>query len=517
MNKAFCNSCGSLVPAQPRERDGKVILEKDCPQCGRNDTVISSDARRYMGKRALDSPFSYSGCSLDCLSCQHRKQPTFVFMDITNRCNQNCPICINNTPSMGFLFEPPLEYFDKILRHFSHYDPPPAVQLFGGEPTVRADMFEIIRMARSYGLPTRVVTNGLKLADRDYCRRLVESRATILIAYDGCNPETYRVLRGSERLLELKHRAFENLREFGAAKVAIMTCLAKGFNDREMPSLLGFLHGRRSFVRGVYFLPLAQTWDLSEFNLKPERMSTEDIELMLAECFAGEEIDFVPAGVLGSLPTLMKYLRVKRPPFMGAHPNCESLYLLVSDGERYVPVSRYLKGSLSELVRALFGVEERLARRVARAQRSVPGRLLGAVGLRENYLALSAWLSVARALQRQARLSHVLKGRGIGKAWHALCALAGLLVGRSTRKVLERHSRFHEVLQIIVLPFEDHSVLETERLERCPNAFVFWDPANDRVKSVPTCAWPEHKAAVLKAISNYYGTAAAARTTAAPA
>ena len=511
MNKAFCNSCGHLVAARPEERDGKVFLVKDCPQCGPNETLISSDARRYMGKRGLDNPFGYRGCSLNCLKCEHRKQPTFVFMDITNRCNQNCPICINNTPSMGFLFEPPLEYFDRILKHFSRYDPPPAVQLFGGEPTVREDMFDIIQMARSYGLPTRVVTNGVKLADMEYCRRLVESRATILIAYDGGSPETYRVLRGSQRPLELKLKAFENLRELGAAKVAVMTCLAKGFNDREIPELLEFLHQRRSFVRGVYFLPLAQTWDLAEFNLEPERMSTEDIEILLAECFPGEEIDFVPAGVLGGLPTLMKYLRVKRPPFMGAHPNCESLYLLVSDGERYVPVSRYLKGSLSDLVRALFGVEERLARRVERAQRSLPGRLLGALGLREKYLRLSAWLSVARTVRRQARLGHVLKGRGAGKAWHALCSLAGMLVGRSTRRVMERHTTFHEVLQIIVLPFEDHSVLETDRLERCPNAFVFWDPADGQVKSVPTCAWPEHKMTVLRAISDHYGTAAAPR------
>jgi uncharacterized radical SAM superfamily Fe-S cluster-containing enzyme len=85
-----------------------------------------------------------------------------VFLDVTNRCNSNCPICINNTPSMGFLFEPPLEYFENVFQQLSRYDPKPVVQLFGGEPTVRRDLFEIIRLARSAGLRPRVVTNGLK-------------------------------------------------------------------------------------------------------------------------------------------------------------------------------------------------------------------------------------------------------------------------------------------------------------------------------------------------------------------
>jgi len=508
MNRALCNSCGKLVAAEPQVRDGRVFLVKSCPECGPNETLISSDAERYMSKRSLDSGYQYRGCRLNCMECRHGKDPTFVFMDITNRCNQNCPICINNTPSMGFLFEPPLEYFAKIVEHFSRYDPPPAVQLFGGEPTVREDMFEIIRLAKSHGLPTRVVTNGVRLADREYCRRLVETRATILIAYDGANPETYRVLRGSAKLLEIKRKAFENLAAVGGAKVAVMTCLAKGFNDHEMPELLRFLHERRAFVRGVYFLPLAQTWDLSEFDLEPDRMTTEDIEILLAGCYPQDRIDFVPAGVLGELPCLMRHLRAKQPPFMGAHPNCESMYLLVSDGERYVPLSRYLKVSVPEFVRSLFEVERRLARLEQSVEKGLVGRLLARPALRQKYLSLRALLMVGGAIRRRARLGHMLKGRGIGKLWHALCALLGLMLGRSSRTVMKRHTTFHEVLQIIVLPFEDNSVLETDRLERCPNAFVFLDPWHDEVRSIPVCAWPLHKAKVLRSIADYYRAAA---------
>jgi uncharacterized radical SAM superfamily Fe-S cluster-containing enzyme len=504
MNKALCNSCGELVTSTQQERDGRVFLIKDCPDCGTNETLISGDADRYFTKRRLDGEHDYISCGLECIECPHKNKPSFVFCDITNRCNLNCPICINNTPSMGFLFEPPIEYFDKVFRHFSQFEPPPAVQLFGGEPTVRDDMFDIISMAQSYGLPTRVVTNGVKLASEDYCRRLVETRATILIAYDGHNPETYRTLRGHPNLLRAKQKALENLHQIGGAKVALMTCVAKGFNDDELGDLLALCHERREHVRGVYFLPLAQSWDLDEFDLEPDRMTSEDIEIILDGCFPGERIEFIPAGVLGELPTLMEYLKVKRPPFMGAHPNCESMYLLVSNGTEYVPMARYLKCSVPEFVEALFGVERRLAQAVERSRKGLLGRLMGRLGLREKMLRARAVMAVARCILQNVKISHTLQGRGLGKVWHAFGVVAGMLTRRKTRILMAKHTTVHELLQLIVLPFEDDSTLETERLERCPNAFVFYDPRQDKVNSVPVCAWSRHKTKVLRQVTDYY-------------
>ena len=91
-------------------------------------------------------PSKLEPCSLNCTKCQIDHKPNMVFLDVTNRCNMNCPICINNTPSMGFLFEPPIEYFDTIFKHFAQITPKPSIQLFGGEPTVRNDLFDIIKL-----------------------------------------------------------------------------------------------------------------------------------------------------------------------------------------------------------------------------------------------------------------------------------------------------------------------------------------------------------------------------------
>ena len=283
----------------------------------------------------------------------------------------------------------------------------------------------------------------------------------------------------------------------------------------EMPEyvapLLELCHALRDTVRGVYFLPLAQTWDLDEFDLEPERITSEDIELILADCFPDERIDFIPAGILGSIPALMEHLNVRRPPFMGAHPNCESFYLLVSDGERYVPIGRYYKRPLPELLREIIQADACLAARIGRLESGAMGRVLDRLGIKGNALTLLAGMRLVRFALRNTHFGRLLRGKGIGKVGHAVAAMGSVLTGRGISKAMERHTVFGKQLQLIVLPFEDDTLLETERLERCPNAFAFYDPEEGIAKSVPVCAWGQHKTRVLRKITDHYAATGAAR------
>jgi len=504
MNHAFCNTCQKLVPADTVEREGRMYLAKHCPECGETETLISGNARRYMAKRALDAGGDQQACRLNCLNCKHAQPPTLIFIDITNRCNLNCPICINNTPSMGFLFEPPLEYFETIFAHYATYQPRPAIQLFGGEPTVRDDLFDIIKMAKAHHLAPRVVTNGLKLADEDYCRRLIQTRATILIAYDGANPRTYEELRGSAKVLDLKQKALANIRTIGGAKVTFMTCLARGFNDDEIPEIFALCHEHVGTVRAIYFMPLAHSWDPKDWDFHPERMTTEDVEEMVDDAFPDDALDFLPAGLLGQLPALKRCLRVKPLPFLGAHPNCESVYLLLSDGEDYVPLARYLKGTTTEMAQAFLDAEKRLASRVEALDTGWWGRLLARLHLKDAALFLKGIRTVYSVFRRHGRLDVILKGRGLGKVLHGLAIPIGLLFGRKSRRLMERHTTVHGVLQIIILPFEDKENIETDRLVRCPASFAFVDPEGGAVKSVPVCAWGLHKTPMMRKIADHY-------------
>jgi len=499
MNRAFCNECGSLVPAEPRERGGKVYLVKSCPRCGQTETLISTDAARYYAKRALDTGYRYRGCRLNCLSCKHQRPASTVFVDITNRCNMNCPICLNNTPSMGFEFEPPMEYFERIFEHLSRCEPRPVVELFGGEPTMREDLLEIIELARSHGLRTRVV------------RRLSDSGTILLLSYDGENPETYRTLRGSERYRELKRRAVENVARLRRSRVGLIVCVAKGLNDTELGGIIEFCHRFRHCVRRVLLMPLAQTWELSEWDYRPERITTEDVENLVAAAFPGERVEFLPAGFVGQFSAVLRYLGREPPPWAGAHPNCESTYLLLSDGDRYVPVEHYLRKPLPQVAREFYALDRALQARDERWGRNAWGRMLAALRLRGALLKALALVQIALFFAGRVRLGRLLKGRGAGKLWHAAALAGGLLLRRKTRLLLERHTNVQAQLQLVTLPFEDVHVLETERLERCPSQQAYYDPRTGKVKLAPLCAWNEHKRRVLREVADYYAASGTTR------
>jgi len=502
-NKGLCQKCQNLVPARREQRGNHIYLVKDCPGCGTSEILISRDAERYIKKRNLDVRSESRTCELDCLGCHH-KNPNIVFLDITNRCNLNCPICINNTPSMGFVFNPPLEYFTKIFEHFSRYDPKPSIQLFGGEPTVREDLFDIIKIGRKLGLAMRLTTNGIRLSDEEYCRKILKTHTTILIAYDGDNRELYKRFRGNPDMLNLKRKALDNIEKIGKAKVVIMSLVARGWNDQSLPELFRFCHERRKTVRGLYLMPLAETFDKEKLLPDMERITMEDIENIVNDALPGDSIDFIPAGFSGQTPNILQWLNIKSVPFLGAHPNCESLYLLLSNGREYVPIARYLKVSSAELCKDMLRAEDALARKVQGYDQSRMGKIFSSSRVKKRLLFIYAFSLMGAVLWRNFHAGKILKGKGMGKAWHLALLLSGLMLGRALKHVFSLHTNIGSILQIVILPFEDNANLETERVSRCPAGFAFFDPQENKVKSVPVCAWGLYKNKVMRQIADFY-------------
>jgi len=509
MNRAFCNSCQKLVPARNVPRDGKVFLVKDCPDCGETTTYISSDAVAYQRKRSIDFDYDYHGCLTNCTHCEHHRNPRFTFVNVTNRCNVNCPICFDNVPGLGFEFEPPIEYFDRVFADLAKFDPKPAVCLFGGEPTVREDLFDIIRMCRSYGMRARVFTNGLKLADEEYCRRLAKTRAELLISYDGANSETYRVLRGTAKVLELKQKAIENvgkLGNVGRRRVTIVSVISKGLNDGVIPELFEFCHSRRQFIGTLYLMPLCHTWDTADWDFDPERITTEGVEALVNDAFPEHEVEFLPLGFVHQFGTLMRSIGKEPLPY-GAHPNCESIYFLVSDGEKYVPVGHYLRGSALDLADTFMKLEKRLAEREKKWQTSFTGRVLSALRLKKVALRVRGLGALMFFLTRHVRFGRLLKGRGLAKLPHAVLLPIEIVLRRGTSKAIRRHTNMQGHLRVVVLPLEDNHVLETERLERCPTVQAYYDPEVDQVRYIPLCAWKLHNREILRKIADHYAAA----------
>ena len=129
-----------------------------------------------------------------------------------------------------------MKYFDKVFAAVARMRPRPVVNLFGGEPTVRDDMFEIIELGRTHGVDTQITTNGLRLADENYCRKLCEANVGLRLSFDGRQREIYERLRNNGGVLDKKMKALANLKKYSRRKHTIIACAATGHQRS--------LHGR---------------------------------------------------------------------------------------------------------------------------------------------------------------------------------------------------------------------------------------------------------------------------------
>ena len=503
VNKGFCDGCGQIVPVEHRSDNGSEYLVKKCPQCGDGEIRVSSDREAYYRKRRFDLfdvGQTHPGFSFGCTECENSFRPHKVHVEVTNFCNMSCPICFNKEQRAFLRFDPPLEYFDRIFEHLSKRDPRPGIGLFGGEPTVRDDMLDIIRSAQKYGLKAGITTNGVKLADEEYCKELLATGVTLALQFDGLRLLPYRLLRGDESLLGKKLTALDNIRKYSRGKIALAYTIAKGINDRDISELIQFCHEWRDIIHSVYLIPLVKTWGDGDTDIDwqdGDRFSCEGVEKRVEECL-GEPIQFLPAGSMGILEPL-RWIRKGPFEFEGVHPNCESASLLISKNGRFAPLSSLLKDSLFDLADDLMKIESG----AGQAMRH-PAKTSG-----WNRIANPIKNAVRNARFASATLKHIdFESIGIGRGSAKLRAAGRILLGigrnRELKETLKDITGLDSTLRLVVLPYQDISHEESRRMERCQAGMAYIDPDTDAVKTVPLCSWSRHRNETMRKITERY-------------
>jgi len=236
--KSICPICFKEIDAKIYEKDKKAFMSKSCNEHGSFEVLIEKDARIYkklMNKNEL----------------QKRIPFTNLMIPVTYSCNLNCPICYfphKDRPDL------PLEDIKKIISDFEG----PGIRISGGEPTLREDLPEIINFIRKEGKTPVLITNGLKLAEAGYVKKLKASGLQkVSFSFNGLNDEVYNKINGRP-LLNIKLKSLKNLmRE--KIKVILSVMLLKGTNDKELKKIYRFyIKNQRYFdslrIRAAVFL-----------------------------------------------------------------------------------------------------------------------------------------------------------------------------------------------------------------------------------------------------------------------
>ncbi len=304
--QSLCPVCLRKISAEYVEEAGKVYMDKSCSEHGNWHELIWSDSEGYLSwldqsvhaARNEDKEEVRRGCPYDCGLCNdHEGKTCTAVLEITYRCNMNCEICFADTEKNHY--EPGIDKIRKMYEAAYRYGGDCSIQLSGGEPTVREDIFEILRMGKEMGFShIQVNTNGIKLAqDPDYAVKLKEAGADLIyLQFDSMNDEVYRIIRGKE-IADIKFRAIDNCALAGIG-VMLVPVLVNGLNDREIGDLIRFAKEHMPTVKGVHFQPVSYFGRYPDDDGRKQwgHMNLADVMRELEAQTGGElkMMDFVP-------------------------------------------------------------------------------------------------------------------------------------------------------------------------------------------------------------------------------
>jgi len=352
--KSLCPVCLKVIDAELYEEDNQVFMSKACSEHGAFNELISSDAEffkkmrrtHYERPQRVQNPHceNTSGCPYGCGVCdQHLSTPVMVNIDLTNRCNMNCPICFASSNTTGRLCEISLEQLDRILDDSMHIRPypPECIQLVGGEPTVHKDFIEAVRHVKASGVShVQVASNGLKFSQSfEFTQAASEAGLdAVYLQFDGLSDDIYQKMRGRQ-LLEVKFKAIEHIKKANM-RIALVPTLVKGLNDNQVGDITRFAISNIDVISAISWQPVAITGRIDETKRREMRYTTADLARGLQEqCgFIDMYRDWFPFSIVEPFIRLMEVTTKKPQMHCSAHPHCGCATYLVVDKQRNTAV-----------------------------------------------------------------------------------------------------------------------------------------------------------------------------------
>jgi uncharacterized radical SAM superfamily Fe-S cluster-containing enzyme len=341
--RGVCPVCRKLVPAAVVRTGGRILLRRACPDHGPATGLVSSDAASYL-KGLLcvkpgSVPFEFrtriaDGCPKDCGLCPAHEQHTCLpIIEITERCDLTCPVCLVGGGSVGSAPKDlsPAEFgriLDGLVRSEGTLD---LINLSGGEPTLHPAFRDIVGLCgRPEVLRTTVSTNGLRLAEDDALLDFLVGRDILIsLQFDGFSRDIYPRLRGAD-LLASKERLLGKM-EARRAPLSLVMTARRNASEKEFGPVLDYFF-RHDHVVSLMIQPLSFTGNCRSSGVDPlDRLTTADVIRHLADSSGGRlrAEDFLP------LPC--------------SHPACFSLTYLIklADGgtvplPRLAPIDAYM-------------------------------------------------------------------------------------------------------------------------------------------------------------------------------
>ncbi|HEX2460262.1 MAG TPA: radical SAM protein, partial [Vicinamibacterales bacterium] len=375
------------IKATILEKDGKIVMVKDCPIHGRFEDVMAIDTAFF---KHLEEVFPGRDIRAHNDEKLHNHGSSTILhgrgsvltVDLTNRCNMMCDPCFMDANQVGFVHELTWEDIKQVLDNAISIKPrrQMSVQFSGGEPTMSPFFLDAVRYARKVGYNSvQAATNGIEFAKSpDFAKAAAEAGLRYAyLQFDGIG-NAANSHRRVGNLFDVKLRAIENLHNAGVDIVPVIT-IVNGVNNEQVGRVIEFALDNPKRINFLSFQPVSFTGRDEEVT--PERRAAQRYTLShLAHDVKNQTGIGVPTRdwfPISFMSTFTDWADVVHGPdrewgqlTCGCHPNCGIGMAVMIDKEtkEAVPVTAFLRA-------------DQLAKDVAQVNDAARGKTLSIAGM----------------------------------------------------------------------------------------------------------------------------------------
>ena len=381
------NEKAGEIKAQIIERDGKILMVKDCPKHGHFEDVMAIDPVFFRHLEEVfpgrdirahsDEKLHHHGTS----TIKHGRGSVLT-IDLTNRCNMMCDPCFMDANQVGFVHELTWGEIKTMLDNAISIKPrrQMSVQFSGGEPTLSPYFLDAVAYSRKVGYNSvQAASNGIEFAkSEEFCRQAAEAGLRyVYLQFDGIG-NAANSHRKVGNLFDVKLKAIHNLHNAGVEIVPVTT-IVNGINNEQVGRIIQFALDNPKTISFLSFQPVSFTGRDEEVT-DERRMAQRYTLSHLAhdvkdQVGLGEPArDWFPISFMSTFSDWADLVHGPNADWgqlsCGCHPNCGIGTAMMIDKEtkEAVPVPAFLK-------------MERFAKDVARINDAGRGRFLSVLGM----------------------------------------------------------------------------------------------------------------------------------------
>jgi uncharacterized radical SAM superfamily Fe-S cluster-containing enzyme len=375
------------IKAQIIERDGKILMVKECPIHGKFEDVMAIDTAFFKHLEEVfpgrdirahnDKDLHKHGSS----TITHGRGAVLT-IDLTNRCNMMCDPCFMDANQVGFVHELTWDDIKTMLDNALKIKPrrQMSVQFSGGEPTLSPYFLDAVRYCKKVGYNSvQAATNGIEFAkSKEFAQQAADAGLRYAyLQFDGIG-NAANSHRAVGNLFDVKLRAIENLHSAGVDIVPVVT-IVNGINNEQVGRIIEFALDNPKKISFLSFQPVSFTG--RDEAVTDERRAAQRYTLshlahdVKNQTGLGEPTrDWYPISFMSTFSDWADLVHGPQANWgalsCGCHPNCGVGMAVMVDKEtkESAPVTAFLNG-------------DRLARDIQRVNDAARGKFLTVLGM----------------------------------------------------------------------------------------------------------------------------------------